>query len=158
VAYWTRTETHRCKGGNEQLAAHLRKTLLDVRLNTPVTSMEIGSRSVRVGFGTPAAQEDYDYVVLATTPMVWPTIHASTPFRPSDYTMAHGPAVKFLSVFGHPFWEDSKLAPSALWDWLGSVWEGTDKQPGAAAYCLSVYSGGRFVLDPQRYQDRLEVL
>ena len=156
LAYWTRTETHRCKGGNDQLGAHLAKGLRDLRLNTPVTWVEIGSRSVRVGFGTAGLHEDFDYIVLATAPQVWPKIHAPTPFRPDDYTMATGPAVKFLSAVKRPFWEDRKLAPSALWDQLGSVWEGTDKQPGGAAHCLSVYSGGGLVLDPQRYQDRLE--
>ena len=158
LAYWTRTETHRCKGGNDQLGAHLAKGLRDLRLNTPVTWVEIGSRSVRVGFGTAGLHEDFDYVVLATAPKVWPKIRAPTPFRPDDYTMATGPAVKFLSAVKRPFWEDRKLAPSALWDQLGSVWEGTDKQPGGAAHCLSVYSGGGLVLDPQRYQDRLEDL
>jgi monoamine oxidase/subtilisin family serine protease len=157
-AYWTRIETHRCRGGNEQLATHLAKTLRDVRLNTPVTSVEIGSRSVRVGFGTPATGDDFDYVVLATPPTVWPRVHAGTPFRPADYTMSHGPAVKFLSAVRRPFWEDARLAPSALWDRIGSVWEGTDQQPGGSAYCLSVYSGGGFVLDETRYQDRLDTL
>lgn len=158
LAYWTRIETHRCRGGNEQLANHLAKTLRDVRLNTPVTSVEIGSRSVRVGSGTPATGEDFDYVVLATPPAVWPRVHAGTPFRPADYTMSQGPAVKFLSAVRRPFWEDARLAPSALWDQLGSVWDGTDKQRGGSAYCLSVYSGGGLVLDETRYRDRLDAL
>jgi len=156
LAYWTRIETDRCVGGNEQLATHLAKTLRDVRLNTPVTSVEIGSRSVRVGFGSPTSSESFDYVILAGAPMVWPKISAGVPFRPADYTMSHGPAVKFLSGVRRPFWEDKHLAPSGLWDRLGSVWEGTDKQPGGSAFCLSVYSGGSFVLDPSRYQDRLD--
>ncbi|WP_328520477.1 FAD-dependent oxidoreductase [Kribbella sp. NBC_00359] len=156
LAYWTRIETHRCKGGNEQLATHLAKTLRDVRLNTPVTSVEIGSRSVRVGFGTPAASAEFDYVILTTAPMVWPRILAGTPFRAADYTISHGPCVKFLSGVSRPFWEDKHLAPHALWDHLGSVWEGTDHQTSGPAACLSVYSGGGFVLDARRYQERLE--
>ncbi|MET9272064.1 FAD-dependent oxidoreductase [Kribbella sp. NPDC003557] len=158
LAYWTRTETHRCKGGNEQLATHLAKTLRDVRLNTAVSAVEIGSRSVRVTFGTPATGEDFDYVVLTTAPKVWPRIQAGTPFRPADYTISHGPCVKFLSGVSRPFWEDAKLAPSALWDRIGSVWEGTDRQTSGPAACLSVYSGGGFVLDARRYQERLEDL
>jgi monoamine oxidase len=158
LAYWTRTETHRCKGGNDQLGVHLAKGLRDLRLNAPVTWVEIGSQSVQVRFGTAGLHEDFDYIVLATAPKVWPKIHAPTSFRPDEYTMASGPAVKFLSGFERPFWEDRKLAPSALWDQLGSVWEGTDKQRGRTAHCLSVYSGGGLVLDSQRYQDRLEDL
>ncbi|GIJ64029.1 FAD-dependent oxidoreductase [Virgisporangium aurantiacum] len=157
LAYWTRIETHRCKGGNEQLVTHLAKRLPDIRKNTPVTWLEIGTRSVRVGFGT-ATAEDFDYVVLAGPPTTWPRVHAGVPFRPADYTMSHGPAVKFLSAVRRPFWEDTRLAPSALWDRLGSVWEGTDKQTGGTAACLSVYSGGRLVRDPAAYRARLEEL
>ncbi|MGW5192752.1 FAD-dependent oxidoreductase [Kribbella sp. NPDC004138] len=156
LAYWTRIETHRCKGGNEQLAHHLAKTLRDVRLNTPVNSIEIGSESVRVGFGTAGKSEEFDFVVLTAPPKVWPRILAGTPFRAADYTISHGPAVKFLSGVARPFWEDAHLAPSALWDRLGSVWEGTDHQTTGPAACLSVYSGGSYVLDAQRYQERLE--
>jgi monoamine oxidase len=153
TAYWTHTETDRCKGGNDQIATHLARGVPDLRLNTAVTAIEIGTGSVRVEHGS--ATDEVDYVVLATSPQVWPTVRAPAPFRPADYRLSDGPAVKYLSVFEAPFWEKQKLAPSALWDRLGSVWDGTDNQGGGGKHCLSVYSGGGLVLDPARYATRL---
>ncbi|MBG0564859.1 protein-arginine deiminase family protein [Actinoplanes aureus] len=157
LGYWNKTETHRCKGGNEQLAQHLAKNLRALRLNTPVTALEINAKGVRVS--TPGGSADFAYVVLAAPPPVWPRVEATPAFRPADYTVSHGPAVKFLGAFDTRFWEKAGLAPSALWDQLGSVWEGTDNQPvPPRGWCLSVYSGGGFVLDPARYVDRMDRL
>jgi monoamine oxidase len=160
LAYWTRTETHRCAGGNEQLATCLAKSLSDVRTGTPVTSIEVTPSSVRVHFGPAGAggQADYDYAVLASPPTVWPRIESVPAFRPGDYTMAHGPSVKFFSTFDNRFWESRGVAPLALWDRLGSVWEGTDKQRRTGGHALTVYSGGGSVLDPATYRDRMEEL
>lgn len=161
LGYWNLTETHRCAGGNEQLATHLAKGLRDVRLGTPVTSIDIKRESVRVQFTRKRAvsSEEFDYVVLATPPAVWPRINSSPPFRPQNYTIAHGPAVKFLSAFDRRFWEADKLAPSALWDRIGSVWESTDKQRfPTRGFGLTVYSGGKFVLDAATYENRMRTL
>ncbi|MGH3992989.1 MAG: FAD-dependent oxidoreductase, partial [Pseudonocardiaceae bacterium] len=76
-----------------------------------------------------------------------------------DWTMSHGRAVKYLSAFDQEFWKPQGLAPSALWDRLGSVWEGTDKQSSiAAGYDLSVYSGGDYVLPETEYPARMAQL
>ena len=73
--------------------------------------------------------------------------------------MAHGPAVKFLSRFESEFWRESKQAPQALWDRLGSVWEATDKQHSEGGFCLAVFSGGTYVLpDTDTYADRMAVI
>jgi monoamine oxidase len=71
--------------------------------------------------------------------------------------MTHGPAVKYLNSFATAFWADAGLTPNALWDGIGSVWEGTDNQPVApdAEFGLSVYSGGTFVLDQSSYPTQL---
>jgi monoamine oxidase len=51
------------------------------------------------------------------------------------------------------------FAPSALWDRIGSVWEGTDQQPEAdGGFALSVYSGGPFVLTGSQYPSQLAQL
>ncbi|MGW7363423.1 FAD-dependent oxidoreductase [Streptomyces sp. NPDC054841] len=164
LAYWNRTETDRCEGGNDQLATALARTLKDVRLNSPVTAVEVRKSGVRVtytsgGSGGAASTADFDFAILAGSPFVWPTVSGPTPFVPADYIIQHGPAVKFLSAFDSDFWTAKGLAPSALWDWLGSVWEGTDKQPKPAkGFDLSVYSGGSFVLSTPLYKDRMEKL
>jgi hypothetical protein len=131
-----------------------------VRTGTPVTCIEVTTSSVRVHFGPAGAggQADYDYAVLASPPTVWPRIESVPAFRPGDYTMAHGPAVKFFSTFDNRFWESRGSAPSALWDRLGSVWEGTDMQRRTGGHALTVYSGGGVVLDPATYGDRMERL
>ena len=106
--------------------------------------------------GEAGGEEAFDYVVLAAPPDGWPAIDSPFEWDPSQYTMSHGPAVKFLNAFETPFWLDQGLAPSALWDMLGSVWESTDKQPtDQLGFGLSVYSGGPYVLDEANYPDLL---
>jgi monoamine oxidase len=54
--------------------------------------------------------------------------------------------VKYLTAFDDAFWVSQGLAPSALWDRLGSVWEGTDRQTTPdVGFGLSVFAGGPFV-------------
>nr|WP_281901939.1 FAD-dependent oxidoreductase [Phytohabitans aurantiacus] len=153
--YWTRTETRRCKGGNEQLATHLAKSLPDVRLNTPVSSIEIHSDGARLtyeGDGV-CTSAPFAYVVLALPPAVWPSIHSNPPFTPADFTIRHGPAVKFIGAFTSNHWG----SPNVLWDQVGSVWEGTDNQRQPKnGFALSTYSGDGLVLDAAHYPHRLE--
>jgi monoamine oxidase len=155
LGYWRNTETHRCKGGNEQLATHLAKAMPDVRLNTPVTFVRVRADGVHVGFitGGAAAAERFTYAVLAAPPPLWPWIDAEPAFRPADFIMRHGPAVKFIGAFDTDHWG----SPDVLWDRLGTVWASTARQQTPnAGFGLSTYSGGRFVLDPARYIGRLE--
>jgi monoamine oxidase len=157
--YWEYTETHRCDGGNQQMANELARPLIDLRLSTPVQTIVIADESVGItwGDGEVGGDEAFDYVVLATAPAVWPTIECERySWDPDEYTMAHGPAVKHLSAFEGPFWSDQALAPSALWDRLGSVWETTDRQPtDPLGNGLSVYSGGDYVMGESDYPARL---
>jgi monoamine oxidase len=175
LAYWTDTETHKCQGGNQQLANRMAKGLADLRMRAAVVALEIRTRGVRVRVadGATDSYDDFDYAILATPPTVWPRIESAPRFHPEDYTMAHGPAVKHLSKFDGEFWHDSWLAPKALWDKLGSVWEGSDpgKQKGVVSspsvrkpslrrgVGLTVFSGGSFVLpDVNTYGERMESL
>ena len=151
--YWELTETHRCGGGNDQLAAMLSADLADIFLNTAVQRIEVRPDSVIMDDTSGTGR--FDFVVLSAPATVWPTIQSHLPFNPGDRTMAHGPAVKYLNSFVTQFWVDSQLAPSALWDGLGSVWEGTDAQPTVPEFGLSVYSGGPHVLGEGDYPNRL---
>ncbi len=156
--YWTHTETHRCLGGNDQLATKLAQQLRDVRLGTEVVGIQVEAKEVVVhqGHGVARCFEHYDFAVLATPPTVWPRIQATPAFDPAKFTMAHGPAHKYLTAFARPFWQDRKLAPSALWDRLGTVWESTDGQPTSApGFGLSIFAGGPFVGDVNHYRAQL---
>ena len=161
LGYWEYTETHRCWNGNQQLAAKLAEQLTDIRYNSPVERIIVNEETgigLAVGGAAPL-EEAFDYAVLAAPPTSWPTVESSYEWVPADWTMSHGPAVKHLNAFDTPFWVPQGLAPSALWDRLGSVWEGTDGQPSATpGYDLSVYSGGDYVLPESEYSARLAML
>lgn len=156
-----------------RLARSLNSDQGELRMRTPVRKLEIGSLNVRVVLGADGAPngdgagpgnpgEYFGYVILAAPPRVWPAIESSPRFHKEYYIMADGPAVKFLSSLSRRFWLDSRQAPKALWDrlqvvhnpgGLGSVWEATDEGPEGlkpssdkGAFCLTVFSGGSYVL------------
>lgn len=161
LGYWESTETHRCAGGNQQLAAMLAACLPDVRLARPVVGIEIDPSGVNVGFtdGFATRVERFTFVVLATPPTTWPPVQSTPPFVPTNFSVAQGPAVKFVSVFDKQFWLPQRLAPSALWDQLGSVWETTDRQPvSKPGFGLTVYSGGGLAQSAASYQAKLPTL
>jgi monoamine oxidase len=169
LGYWMSTETHRCVGGNQQLAERIEQSLPDVRPATRVTDVVIEPSyipPVRViaetttGSGVIRRDDDYHVAVLATPPTTWGGITFTPGFDQAARMIQQGPAVKFLSRYDTRFWEDPgvRLAPSAKWDELGSVWEGTDNQGLSPPFCLTVYSGGPFVLPAADYPKRLATL
>ena len=85
---------------------------------------------------------------MTASPFSWPSVQSDLPWNPADRTMSHGPAVKYISAVSTRFWEADSLAPSALWDGIGSVWEGTDNQPEKdGGFALCVYSGSPYVFE-----------
>jgi monoamine oxidase len=155
--YWEYTETHRCGGGNDQLATMLATPIQDnLMLNTTVTSIEV--KADQVNFTDQSGSGRADYFILSAPPTVWPTITSDSFFDPRERTMSHGPAVKYLNSFETQFWADSQLAPVAKWDRLGSVWESTDMQPTQPEFGLAVYSGGPFVLSENQYPQLLSAI
>ena len=163
--YWLSTETHRCVGGNQQLAERIAEGLPDVRLRTTVTRVNIRSSrgrravhltSVRTGSTKPLMAADYDFVVLATTPPMWREIEFHPTLGDFSTTIQPGPAVKYLARYPNAFWAPG--APNAKWDRLGSVWEGTDKQREPGGFGLTVFSGGPYVLQPDEYAPGLATL
>ena len=160
--YWEHTEDLRCIGGNQQLATELARRVPRLLLSAPVEAIELSPGKVRVGYRHERAStyQDFDYVILATPPAVWPAVRSDPAFRPEDYRIAHGPAVKHLSTFDSEFWERAKQAPAALWDRLGSVWDSTDGQDPhrRGPFGLTVYSGGPIIPDPKDYPKLIETL
>jgi monoamine oxidase len=160
--YWESTETHRCGGGNDQLAVQLAGTLTNVQLSSPVDTISVSAGNIGLDVsGTAGGSYTFDYAVLTASPFSWPSVQADPPWNwnPADWTMSHGPAVKYISAVDTKFWEADGLAPSALWDGIGSVWEGTDNQPDAdGGFALSTYSGGPYVLDGTQYPGQLSQL
>ena len=158
-AYWTDTETHKCREGNQQLATRLAKSLgftgaaegaaagaaagrggdplrvnMPIRMNTPIKSIDMLGPTVRLRSGPNDTDIgiDFNYVILACPSAVWPDIYSSPEFRKQDYRMAQGPAVKFLSKVKWDLYSEClqrQIAPKTLWDEIGSVWEGTDLGP-----------------------------
>lgn len=168
MGYWHSTETHRCAGGNDLLATKLAQGLRDVRLKRVVrlvrinpellTPVAIVSETTEGSGAGRLERDDVDMVILATPPSVWGNILFEPKFDPARYALQHGPAVKFMSRYTSRFWEATKTAPTAKWDELGSVWEGTDNQGDKPPFDLTVFSGGSYVLSEQEYSKRLALL
>lgn len=178
LGYWMSTETHRCAGGNDLLADRIIHGLADLRLRTTVrlvkiensfvppvqiVSVEHDSSGTVIGHRS----DDYDFVVLAAPPTVWGAITFAPQFNFASRTIQQGHAVKFLSRYATRSWEAGQLippgmsqplAPSAKWDELGSVWEGTDNQGTDPEFDLTVFSGGPHVLPAADYRSRMSVL
>jgi monoamine oxidase len=159
LGYWTHTETHRCAGGNDQIATRLAADIKDLRLNSPVEAIEVGEAN-RVTYRRPDGQhhETFDYVILAGPPTAWPRIISTPGFDPAKFTVSQGPAVKFISSFATEFWKSHGLAPVTKSDDIGSIWEATDKQKSSGGFALTAYSGGGCVKDADTYSRRLDPL
>jgi monoamine oxidase len=128
-----------------------------------VTSVECDSSGAVVK----RRSDVFDFAVLAAPPSVWGTIKFDPTFDLALKTIQHGKAVKFLSRYATKSWELAKLippntsgprAPTAKWDELGSVWEGTDNQGDHPEFDLTVFSGGPYVLPGGAYPQRMSVL
>lgn len=169
MGYWFSTETHRCKNGNDLLASRLAAKLTNVRLRHVVTGIRIEPAylpAVAVfsteyndkGVAIDQHRDIMTHVILAAPPTVWSAIRVEPPFDPTALAMQHGAAVKFMSRYDTRFWEQSKLAPTAKSDQLGSVWEGTDNQGAAPPFDLTVFSGGPYVLPASAYPKQLAAL
>ncbi len=173
LGYWLSTETHHCVGGNDKLAQKFAGFLeTELRLRTAVTAVTINPPPIYPRVAVATSKRDangkvidrrvdhFDYVVMAAPATVWKGIKLQPPLpSPRRYTVQHGPAVKFLSQYRSEFWREEGFSPLARWDELGSVWEGTDKQPrDIPGIDLTVFSGGPFVFPEKTYPARLTAL
>lgn len=138
--YWTDTETHRCVGGNQQLAFRLKSKLGDVRTKAVVKAIEIGPKSavVHVKGRKPIKCDD---VVLAIPPSLWfgPGGLRFKPKLPRTYAVQFGNNVKYLLNVGKRSWKPDSAAMSTDGP-VDLTWEGTDGQRGTRAGFVS-FSG-----------------
>ncbi|MEE7506816.1 NAD(P)/FAD-dependent oxidoreductase [Methylobacterium mesophilicum] len=149
--YFTQSETLRCEQGNQSLAISLAREIErqggEVRLSTPISSIDIGESKASI---TSAGGDivEADYVVLAVPPSLWssrdPTGIRISPEIPADYRMSMGRAVKYLSGVSTRFWFGRGLSPNATLDTAGLTWDGTDNQAqlGGRPLTLSLFAGG----------------
>lgn len=130
--YWTETETCRCKGGNDQLAAKLAADLGDrVITRLPVRSVEMKGDAAVVTCQDNRTLE-CDDVVLAVAPSAWKRIEFK-PGLPSEIepgrAVQMGTNVKYLTHVKSRFWQAGNLDPVGLTDDLCSwTWDSTDAQ------------------------------
>jgi monoamine oxidase len=162
--YWTDSETHRCRGGNQSLAFALEKSIGPERLwlNTAATQIEATGSGAVVHAAGSRRLETHD-VILAVPPTVWSKIKFDPPL-PATLQPQMGTNVKYLAACKKRFWLGMKSNPNFNTDTeLAMGWEGTDG-PGDGASALNVFSGGpagdtlRKLSDPQRRQRYAEIL
>ncbi|HYC77120.1 MAG TPA: FAD-dependent oxidoreductase [Planctomycetota bacterium] len=147
--YWTDSETHRCKGGNQQLAARLAATLPKERLHlgAPARHVSIGEAACAVVLAD-GRRFECDDVVLAAPPSTWRKIDFHTSRDggaaiPGGLAPQMGVNLKVLFAVKGRFWEATKTSPYALSDGpLSQTWEGTDNQSGDGPATLHAFSGG----------------
>ncbi len=127
-AYWTQSESYRCRGGNARLAEELARAIGEERvlLNSPAERVRWSDRGVEVTAGgrTLAA----DRAVIAVPPSVWRTIRFEPPLPPG-LAPQMGSSVKYLATVKQRFWRAHGVAPEALSDGaVSSTWEATSGQ------------------------------
>jgi monoamine oxidase len=134
------TEVFRCTAGNQQLAVSL---LGDLPLATQTVSAidTTAAEGVTLTFADGQTVGPFDYVIVATSVAMWPSIQVDGvefPYAGVD----SGPAIKYLAPLETRFWIQELLAPSGMFDRLGMTWEGTDNQADTAGFDLTVFAGG----------------
>lgn len=181
--YWLSTETHRCRGGNDLLGQRLAGGLrVSVQTNTFVRQVQVQpglippvavsvEREPSVVRPSRPTVARFDYAILTAPPTVWGVMRIEPEFAPASRTLTHGDAVKFVTRYPTQFWvgqQPPEDKPSAKWDEMGSLWEGTDNQGAGAAppltsapeppYALSVFSGGQYVCRERDYPAKMAAL
>ena len=148
--FWTDTETHHCKGGNQQLAFKFKAKLKKLKLGKPVKEIRLDNAGVVVvpKTGKPIRGSD---VVLAVPPTMWEHIFFK-PQLPKSYKVQFGKNVKFLLNVRSGSWkpEDPDLSSDGPID---LTWEGTDRKRGSRAG-LVAFSGATDADTCRRWQNR----
>lgn len=148
--YWTDTETHHCKGGNQQLAFKFKTKLKKLKLGQPVKEVQLDEQGVVVipKAGKPIRGSD---VILAVPPTMWDRI-VFKPKLPKSCKVQFGQNVKFLLDVRNGSWkpEDPDLSSDGPID---LTWEGTDRRRGPRAG-LVAFSGSKDAETCRRWQNR----
>jgi monoamine oxidase len=141
--YWDETEVYRCKGGNQQLATKLAGAIgsTKILLRTPVRSVAVGDRTVRVVLANGKTLEA-EHAILTAPPSVWNKI-AIDPALPVNLIPQMGTNVKCLIGAKGPFWRRGELAPDILSDGpINMTWHATDGQGDTGGRAMVAFSGG----------------
>jgi monoamine oxidase len=139
--YWLESETHRCGGGNQQLAQRLAAAVGAGKVITrmPVRAVATSDAGARVTLADGKVLEA-DHVLLTAPPSTWPRI-AFDPLLPPGLAPQMAVNVKCLIALKSRFWQRAELGPEMLSDGPVSLtWDGTDGQPGGAA-AMVAFSG-----------------
>ena len=142
ATYWLESETHRCGGGNQQLAQRLAAAVGAGKVITrmPVRSVTTTDQTARVTLADGKVLEA-DHVLLTAPPSTWNRI-GFDPLLPSTLAPQMAVNVKCLIALKGRFWRRAELGPELLSDGaINLTWDGTDGQPGGAA-AMVAFSGG----------------
>jgi monoamine oxidase len=114
-AFWTSSESYRCRGGNARLAEALAAAVGSERVttSTPVERVRWSETSAEVA--TDRTTIACDRVVLAVPPTTWPRI-AFDPPLPGGIAPQLGRSVKYLATLSRPVWRESGASPEAVTD------------------------------------------
>jgi monoamine oxidase len=124
--FWSLSETHRCRGGNQQLAMRFAQALGDERilLETPVAAIAPLGNGARVTTRA-GAVFDCDLAVLAIPPSLWDGIDIT----PRPPTLQTGAAIKHFTVLESRPGEFATTSQYAFSDQLPTMcWDGLDGQ------------------------------
>lgn len=149
-AFWSESEIYRCSSGNQSLAIKLAEAIgaERIQLRTPLQSLQLSSRGVRISTAQ-GQQLEADAVVLTAPPPTWGRFTIQ-PALPNDLKPHTGPAIKYLTAVNGSFWKEDGLGPNALTDTpVAEFWEATDGQRrhDDEPACLTVFSGGKAARD-----------
>jgi monoamine oxidase len=140
-SYWLDSETHRCGGGNQQLAKKFAEAIgaTKVLQRMPVRTIAVTNNGVRVTLADGKVLEADD-VILTAPPSTWNRI-AIEPRLPLTLAPQMATNVKCLIAVKGRFWERAELSPELLSDGpVSMTWDGTDGQPGGPA-AMVAFSG-----------------
>lgn len=141
--YWTESESHRCIGGNQQLAVKLAEGIgMDrVLLGNAAVGVTYSDTGATVTLADGTVLE-CDAVVCAVPSSVWGKITFDPPL-PAGFAPRMGTAMKYMTKLKRAVWHDNKLSPDAYTTGLTSLtWDGTDGQSTELRW-LVAFSGGK---------------
>jgi monoamine oxidase len=151
--FWTETETHRCKGGNQKLAFKFKAAIRNenIRFSKEVRCIEIGKQSVTVKFGR-GQSLTADEVIVAVPPTIWRKRIRFRPRLPKAYNVQFGKNVKYLLNVQQNVWDPE--APDMSSDGpINLTWKGTSGGSGSRAG-LVAFSGAGNALICRHWENR----
>jgi monoamine oxidase len=141
VSYLNDTETHRCVGGNQTLAAKLAESIKNLHINLPVTKIDWSSSQVSVTCANGQIL-NFDDIVLAVPPSVWSKIDFQ-PALPAGLKPQMGSNTKWFAPMASRFWQSRGQEQYALNEGIFNMtWDGTDGQGDSTNPVFVCFNGG----------------